>query len=64
MARCAVCASMEMVTEVDEQQAMQENRTYEYQGRTYYFDSMEHLNMFKQDPERYIKLARERGWAA
>jgi len=64
MAKCIVCAAMGMDTEVDEQKAVQEGRTVEYQGRTYYLDSMEHFNMFKEDPERYLKMAQEKGWAA
>ncbi|MCL6471689.1 MAG: YHS domain-containing protein [Firmicutes bacterium] len=64
MAKCIVCASMGMDTTVDEARAKQENLTSEYQGRTYYFDSLEHKNMFDQDPERYLKIAKEIGWAA
>lgn len=64
MAKCVVCASMQLSTEVNEEQAKKNSRTIEYQGRTYYFDSMEHKKMFQEDPERYLKIARERGWAA
>lgn len=55
---------MGMDTMVDEEKAKQENLTSEYQGRTYYFDSQEHKEMFDQDPERYLKIAKEQGWAA
>lgn len=64
MAKCVVCAAMGMDTDVDEQQAKQKNMTVEYQGKAYYFDSQEHMNMFNEDPERYLKMAREKGWAA
>lgn len=42
----------------------QEGLATEYQGRTYYFDSKEHVQMFEQDPERYLQMAKEKGWAA
>jgi len=64
MAKCVVCAAMGMDTTVDEQKAKETSMTMEYQGRTYYFDSQEHMNMFKEDPERYLKMAQEKGWAA
>lgn len=65
MARCIVCAAaLYRETQVDEDQAEQEGMFSVYQGRTYYFDSMEHKKMFDQDPERYLKIARERGMAA
>lgn len=65
MARCVVCAAvLNRETQVDEDQADQKGMFSEYQGRTYYFDSMEHKNMFNQDPERYMKIAREKGMAA
>ncbi len=64
MAKCVVCAAMGIDTPVDENRAAGERLTSEYQGRTYYFDSKEHMQMFEQDPERYLKLARERGFAA
>lgn len=64
MAKCVVCAAMGMDTPVDETKSKQENMISEYQGRTYYFDSVEHKNMFDSDPERYLKMAQERGWAA
>jgi len=64
MAKCVVCAAMGMDTAVDETKAKQENLTSEYQGRSFYFDSMEHKSMFDQDPERYLKMAQEKGWAA
>ncbi|MBE0447400.1 MAG: YHS domain-containing protein [Actinobacteria bacterium] len=64
MAKCVVCAAMGMDTTVDEEDARRKGLTYDYKGRTYYLDSQEHLNMLKEDPERYIKIALERGWAA
>lgn len=63
MAKCIVCAAMGLETLVDEQEAERKNMTVEYQGRLFYFDSVQHMNMFKEDPERYLKTARERGWA-
>ncbi|MDI6817523.1 MAG: YHS domain-containing protein [Actinomycetota bacterium] len=64
MAKCVVCAANGMDTEVDENKARQNNMTAEYQGRTYYFDSQEHMSMFQEDPDRYLKMAREKGFAA
>ncbi len=64
MAKCVVCAAMGMETIVDETKAKQKNMTAEYQGRTYYFDSKEHMRMFEQDPERYLRMSRERGLVA
>lgn len=64
MAKCVVCAAMGNINEVDEEMARQNNMTAEYQGRTYYFDSQEHKNMFMEDPDHYLKLAQEKGIAA
>lgn len=62
MALCPVCASMGMRREVDETQARTEGRCVDYQGKTYCEDTMEHYELFKQDPERYLREAREKGF--
>lgn len=64
MAKCIVCAANGSDNDVDEQQAIKDHMTVEYQGRTYYFEGPEHMNMFKEDPDRYIQMAREKGFAA
>ncbi|MBS3909055.1 MAG: YHS domain-containing protein [Actinobacteria bacterium] len=64
MAKCIACAANGFDIDVDEKQAQQDHMTVEYQGRTYYFESAEHMNMFKEDPDRYIQMAREKGFAA
>lgn len=64
MAKCVVCAAMGMDTNVNEEDAKQKGLTFDYKGRTYYLDSQEHLNLLKSDPDRYITMAQEKGWAA
>lgn len=63
MSKCLVCVAVGRDPEVDDQQAEQQGLTSEYQGRTYYFNLAEHKRMFEQDPEGYLKMAREKGLA-
>jgi len=48
--------------EVEESQARSEGRCVDYQGKTYCEDTMEHYEMFKQDPGRYLSEAKEKGF--
>jgi YHS domain-containing protein len=47
MAVCPVCKMRVLVTK--------ETPSYIYKGKTYYFMSEEHKNIFVEDPERFLK---------
>ena len=47
MVVCPVCKMRVLVTE--------ETPSYIYKGKTYYFMSEEHKNLFVEDPERFLK---------
>lgn len=47
MAVCPVCKMKVLVSET--------TPTYVYKGKTYYFMSEEHKNIFVEDPERFLK---------
>ena len=47
MAVCPVCKMKVLVTE--------NTPTFVYKGKTYYFMSEEHKNIFVEDPERFLK---------
>lgn len=64
MARCIVCAANGVDRPVDEQEARQHGWVSQYQGMTYYEDTDEHHRLFEEDPEKYLRMAREKGLAA
>ena len=47
MAVCPVCKMKVLITE--------NTPTYQYKGKTYYFMSEEHKQIFLEDPERFLK---------
>ena len=64
MARCITCAAMGHDGAVNEDQAKQNNLVVEYKGKTYYFESSEHMQEFQRDPDKFIQMAKQRGLAA
>ncbi|MHB0977224.1 MAG: YHS domain-containing protein [Candidatus Aquicultorales bacterium] len=64
MARCMTCAAVGVEEPVDEEMAKQNGWTVEYEGKTYYFDSEEHMREFQEDPAKHVQMAREKGMAA
>ncbi len=65
VAKCVVCAANGIDTYVDEDEAIRKGLTSEHRGETYYQERMQHKEMFDEEPERWLRMARERGkWAA